>query len=117
MGTQKILLTCFEIKVTISDFKSEHGHNFIGNMNYYAVPVEILGEIKAKVPPEIGILAYYHTDRYCGLRSKRKAVFKEMSDEDQKWLILSTFKRIRDMDRKLFSDEWYAVETANRAGI
>lgn len=27
-------MTCFEIKITKSDFKSENGHNFVGNKNY-----------------------------------------------------------------------------------
>lgn len=102
VGRQKILLTCFEIKVTKSDFKSEHGHNFIGNMNYYAVPEEIYKEIEPYVPHEIGILVFLHNGKYTGLRTKRKAVFKEMTDEDQKWLILSAFKRIRDMDHKKY---------------
>lgn len=100
VGTQKILLTCFEIKVTKSDFKSSHGHNFVGNMNYYAVPEEIFKEIEPLVPSGIGILVYYHNGKYNGLRTKRKAAFKEMSHEDQKWLMLSVLKRIRDMDRQ-----------------
>lgn len=97
-GKPKVLLTCFEIKVTKSDFKSQHGHNFIGNMNYYAVPEEIYKEIEPLVPEEIGILVYLHKGQYCGLRTKRKATFREMSEECQKWLLLSVFKRIRDMD-------------------
>lgn len=97
-GKPKVLLTCFEIKVTKSDFKSQHGHNFIGNMNYYAVPEEIYKEIEPLVPDGIGILVYLHKGQYCGLRTKRKATFREMTEEDQKWLLLSVFKRVRDMD-------------------
>lgn len=104
MGSPKILLTCFEIKVTVSDFKSEHGHNFVGNMGFYAVPEEIFKEIEPLVPPEIGILVFYHGEKYTGLRTKRKATFRDMSDEEQKWLILSTLKRIRDMDFKRYID-------------
>lgn len=109
VGRQKVLLTCFEIKVTKSDFKSEHGHNFIGNMNYYAVPEEIYKEIEPYVPHEIGILVFLHNGKYTGLRTKRKAVFKEMTDEDQKWLILSVFKRIRDMDWKRYNDALFEI--------
>ena len=105
VGQAKVLLTCFEIKVTKSDFHSEHGHNFIGNLNFYAVPQEIYKEVEAEVPQEIGILAYYNTPHYNGLRTKRKAVFREMDEESQKWLILSVLKRIRDMDYKKYR-EW-----------
>ena len=102
IGTQKILLTCFEIKVTMSDFKSEHGHNLVGNMNYYVVPEELYEAVDPLVPDGIGILVYLHKGTYQGLRSKRKPTYKEMTDGEQKWLILSTFKRIRDMDYESF---------------
>lgn len=105
MGQAKVLLTCFEIKVTKSDFHSEHGHNFIGNLNYYAVPQEICKEIEAEIPEDIGILAYYNTPQYKGLRTKRKPVFREMDEESQKWLILSVLKRIRDMDNKRYREQ------------
>lgn len=97
-GTPQVLITCIEIKVTKSDFKSEHGHNFVGNMNYYAVPEEIYKEVEPLVPDGIGILVYLHRGQYIGLRSRRKPTYREMTDEEQKWLILSVFKRVRDMD-------------------
>lgn len=97
-GTPQVLITCIEIKVTKSDFKSEHGHNFVGNMNYYAVPEEIYKDIEPLVPEGIGILVYLHKGMYVGLRSRRKPTFRTMTDEEQKWLILSVFKRVRDMD-------------------
>ena len=42
-------------------------------------------------------------DREAGEPSERetndeKATFREMTEEDQKWLLLSVFKRVRDMD-------------------
>lgn len=97
-GTPQVLITCFEVKVTKSDFKSEHGHNFVGNMNYYAVPEEIYKDIEPLVPEGIGILVYLHRGQYVGLRSKRKPTFRPMTHEEQKWMILSVFKRVRDMD-------------------
>lgn len=113
-GTPKILLTCFEIKISKSDFKSKHGHNFIGNQNYYVVPNELFSEIKDLVPEDIGILVFLHKGQYYGLRTKRRAQFREMTDEDQKWLLLSIFKRVRDMDYKHYRkmlEEAYANQT------
>lgn len=103
-GVQKVLISCFEVKVTKADFKSKHGHNFVGNMNYYAVPEEIYKDIAPLVPEDIGILVYLHRGQYHGLRTKRKPTFRDMSEEDQKWLILSVFKRVRDMDYKHFME-------------
>ena len=95
VGQQKILITCFEIKVSVPDFKSAHGHNFVGNHNYYVVPKEIFEKIAPLVPDGIGILVFYDTEKFCGLRTKRKPTFLDMTDEDQKWMILSVLKRMR----------------------
>lgn len=95
-GSPMILLTCIEVKVTMNDFRSVHGHNFIGNMNYYAVPAELVKKIEPFVPVEIGILAYLHEGMYKGIRTRRPASFLPMTDEQQKWLMLSAFKRFSD---------------------
>lgn len=104
VGSCKILLTCFEIKVTKSDFKSQHGHNFIGNQNYYVVPNELYSEIKDFVPEDVGVLVYLHEGSYVGLRTKKRSEKRELTDEDQKWLILSVMKRIRDMDYQQYQE-------------
>ncbi|MDR1630068.1 MAG: hypothetical protein LBS36_07655 [Oscillospiraceae bacterium] len=107
-GSPKILIQCFEIKVSLSDFKSKHGHNFVGNLNYYIVPNELYPKVKDLIPEGIGVLVYfdgagevkknscgYSVFPYCGLRRKTDAKYREMSDEDQKWMILNVLKRIR----------------------
>lgn len=108
-GEPQILIVCFEIKVTKSDFKSENGHNFVGNLNYYVVPLSLYHEIKDDVPEGIGIIAYYDGSQpqkpsgsawpvfpYVGLRRKKESAYRELTDEAQKWLILSALKRIKN---------------------
>lgn len=95
-GTPKILITCYEIKVTKSDFKSKNGHNFVGNCNYYVIPKELYDDVKDLVPEDIGIILYLHAGSYVGLRRKKECTFKELTDEDQKWLVLSVMKRLED---------------------
>ncbi len=100
-GMPEILIACIEIKVTAADFKSKNGHNFVGNLNYYAIPLEIFEKIKALVPDDIGILVYYPGGKqrengtwpYQGLRVKKDATFKEISDNDQKWMLLNVMNR------------------------
>jgi hypothetical protein len=107
-GEPKILITCYEIKVTKADFKSKNGHNFIGNLNYYVVPHPIYPEIKKLVPGDIGIIVFYDGTQpttkpsspwpvtpYRGLRRRKECIFRELSDEAQKWLVLSVLKRAR----------------------
>ena len=107
-GIEKILITCYEIKVSKSDFKSKNGHNFVGNLNYYVVPNEIYNDIKNLVPDNIGVIVYYDGKKpptknilgqyrcsYTGLRSKKESGYRELSDDEQKWLLLSAMKRIQ----------------------
>lgn len=95
-GTAKILITAYEIKVTKSDFKSKNGHNFVGNCNYYVVPAELYEDVKDFVPEEIGIILYLHAGSYTGLRRKKECTFRPLTDEEQKWLVLSLMKRLEE---------------------
>lgn len=52
----KNIVKCFEIKVTKSDFHSEHGHNFMGNYNYYVMPIELYKQVNKEIPEDIGVL-------------------------------------------------------------
>ena len=106
-GTPKILITCYEIKITQADFQSKNGHNFVGNLNYYVVPIALYPEIKNSVPEEIGIIVFYDGTQtkqkntyykpmpYVGLRRKKECAFKYLDDEAQKWLVLSVLKSKR----------------------
>lgn len=58
-ATNGVLITCVEIKITKSDFKSKHGHNFCGNCNYYAMPKELYPEVKDLIPEGVGVLLFY----------------------------------------------------------
>jgi hypothetical protein len=57
-GVPKILVVCFEIKITKADFGSKNGHNFVGNLNYYVVPRELYPQIKDLVPEGVGVILY-----------------------------------------------------------
>lgn len=63
-GTQRVdfmtmdtkdIFRCYEIKISKSDFKSKHGHNFVGHFNYYVIPKELYEDIKDEVDKDIGI--------------------------------------------------------------
>lgn len=103
-----ILIVCVEIKISKSDFKSKHGHNFCGNCNFYAMPRDLYPEVKDLIPDGVGVLLFYDgnegqqgTSRkktvcasYYGLKTKVPPVYRPMSDETQKWMVLSTAKRM-----------------------
>mgnify|MGYP001306964755 CR=1 FL=1 len=42
------IITCYEIKISINDFKSPNGHNLIGDKNYYVITDEIWKWVNAE---------------------------------------------------------------------
>lgn len=82
-------VTCFECKITLSDFKSENGHNFHGNRNYYVVPKELVKKIEHLVPEEIGILIWVNS----GLRMYKECAFKDISDDIKVKLLYNAMKK------------------------
>lgn len=86
-----MLVTCYECKITLSDFKSKNGHNFHGNKNYYVVPKDLYSKIKDLVPKDIGLIVYYpETNNY---RIKKECEFKEISHELKERLLYDAFKK------------------------
>lgn len=85
-----ICVTCFECKISLTDFKSPHGHNFCGNRNYYVVPKDLAQTIKDLVPDDIGIIAYYGNNR---LRKIKECKYQEISDELKCGLLYDALKK------------------------
>lgn len=67
------VITCFELKVTKSDFHSDAKLSFIGNKNYYVMPEELYSQVKGEIPPNIGVLVPLgNKDLKCVKPSKSK---------------------------------------------
>lgn len=78
-------ITCFEVKITLADFKSKNGHNFHGNRNYYVVPKSISKQISEIVSDGIGVL--YYIEKSGTLRMEKECEFKTVNDEIR-WILL-----------------------------
>jgi hypothetical protein len=87
-----ILVVCYEIKISKADFKSKNGHNFFGNQNYYVIPKELYDSVKDLVPDGIGVVLYSENSAY-PLKIKKPCETKEMTDEEQKWVLLTMLKK------------------------
>lgn len=98
------LIVCVEIKVSASDFMSKHGHNFVGNANYYALPAELFPAVESKIPAGIGVLLFYDTDAFYGLRKKRECTYQPLTAEQQKLLICSVAKRNNKVLHQLLNE-------------
>ena len=85
--------------ISVSDFHSAHGHNFVGHCNYYAMPTELYKKVKGEIPEDIGVLLYYDGMSTCGIRKAKECKPQILSESTQKWLILSVAKRLPRFDK------------------
>lgn len=89
-----ILTTCYEVKISVSDFKSPNGHNFHGNHNYYVVPAEIYKKVLPLVPAGIGLIAYYPDSGH--MAEKKPSTFQDVPDDILSRLLYDALKKWAD---------------------
>lgn len=88
-----MMCTCFEVKITLADFRSENGHNFHGNENYYVVPAELAPKIEALVPEDIGIIVWKETEKTEGLRMYKPSRWRDVPDAVMVQLLYNAMKK------------------------
>lgn len=54
-GIEKGDFYCYEIKSSVEDFHTKHGHNFIGDFNYYVMLEEVYDKLKDIIPYKVGV--------------------------------------------------------------
>lgn len=55
-GIEKGIFTCYEVKSCKADFKSGFGKNFVGEKNYFVMPMSTYKEVIHDIPNGIGVL-------------------------------------------------------------
>ena len=94
-GIEKGDFYCFEVKSCVDDFKSKNGHNFIGDFNYYVMPLSVFEEVKDLIPYNVGVLTE-ETDRIgqiyltCTKKARRKERERPVSE-----MLLMMFRSAR----------------------
>lgn len=58
LGTRAITWRCYEIKVSKADFYSKHKLTFVGDYNYFVIPLELYEIVKDDIPKGIGCYVY-----------------------------------------------------------
>lgn len=89
----KGIIWCYEIKVSVSDFHSKHGHNFYGHYNYYVMTPELYEEVKGEIPAGVGVLVGKYLD--CKRKAKRKKLTAEQADAMRLYLIRSLSREVK----------------------
>lgn len=90
VDSMRIATTCFEVKITKSDFRSKNGHNFVGNLNYYVIPKELLKDVEELVPEGIGLLV---RTGHLTLRERKAPQWREVAPEDLNLYLYNALKK------------------------
>ena len=94
-------MTCYEIKVSRSDFKSDHGHNFVGHKNYYVLPGKLAYQVEGEIPDDIGIIVYEKNRLY----TRRECQTKQMSAERLSSYLFQAIKQTQLEDVPLLTHQ------------
>ena len=79
-GIEKGDFYCYEVKSSVEDFKSKNGHNFIGDFNYYVMPMEVYEVVKQQIPYNIGVFVPEYNNLRCEKKAKRKDRTRPVSE-------------------------------------
>lgn len=93
----KNIVRCYEIKSSISDFRSKAKWTFVGHYNYFVLTQEVYDQVKNEIPNHVGVYVY----GTCVKKPKKQKVSEEM-------LTLIRMSMIRSLSRdvdKLFKME------------
>ena len=55
-GIEQGIFTCFEVKSCKEDFNSGYGRNFIGDKNYFVMPMNTYKEVINEIPHGVGVM-------------------------------------------------------------
>jgi hypothetical protein len=91
--------TCYEIKISKTDFNSKNGHNFVGNKNYYVVPLELKDYVKEHIKDtDIGLIVYPSN------RIAKHSQYRELDDKTRFMFMMNMAKGIERERQKLIYD-------------
>ncbi|MDA2113132.1 hypothetical protein PDN20_28285 [Bacillus cereus] len=97
---------CYEVKVSVSDFRSKASKTFCGHYNYYVMPRELYEKVKGEIPIHIGV--------YIGGRLEKRAKKQELAVEEE-ILKASLIRSLsREADKLIKSANPSTVESLQR---
>jgi len=106
-GIEQSKVYCYEIKSCENDFNSIHGHNFIGDYNYYIMPYDLYEKVKTKLPYNIGVLCPDNSSFQLQTFEYLKSVKKAHKQNRSKPLLEILFMMFRSYARDKNKEELY----------
>lgn len=87
-------IICFEIKVTVNDFYSKNGHNFVGDLNYYVMLPTVYEAVKDAIPENVGVIvANISKEDNVIFKIKKDSTLTVISEEDRNWFLQTALSR------------------------
>lgn len=87
-------IICFEIKVTVNDFYSKNGHNFVGDLNYYVMLPTVYEVVKDDIPENVGVIvANISKEDNVTFKIKKDSTLTEISETERNWFLQTALSR------------------------
>ena len=102
------IFRCYEIKSSVSDFRSKNGHNFVGDYGYYVMPEEIYPKVKDDIPEHIGVFTLMDNGYLVSVKKAKKQI-AENSDILLQSLLRSVYReaeKVIDSNEKPLINEY-----------
>lgn len=97
---------CYEVKVSVSDFRSKANKTFCGHYNYYVMPRELYEKVKGEIPSHIGV--------YIGGWLEKRAKKQELAVEEDVLKASLIRSLSREADKLIKSDNPSTVKSLQR---
>lgn len=97
---------CYEIKCSLSDFRSKAKKSFYGHYNYYVLTKELYEKVKDEIPKHIGI--------YVAGAVKRNAKKQELTIPEETFFLSLIRSLSREADKYYFSTTPNVIEMYER---
>ncbi|WP_088312996.1 hypothetical protein [Bacillus cereus] len=97
---------CYEVKVSVSDFRSKANKTFCGHYNYYVMPRELYEKVKGEIPSHIGV--------YIGGWLEKRAKKQELAVEEDVLKASLIRSLSREADKLIKSDNPSTVDSLQR---
>ncbi len=94
---------CYEVKSSAEDFHSKHGHNFIGDYNYYVMPEAVYLAVKKEIPFGTGV--YVADNAFTHLECVQAARRKNRNRSNLELLFMMYRSALRDLYKFKGSDK------------
>ena len=95
-------ITCYEIKQSVSDFRSKNAVSFVGDKNYYVMPYDLYLKVKDEIPLGIGVYVACTRTQKCEQTATGREYSMEINNGfDELFCIMPSKKRMLRADKEI----------------